>query len=189
MSNKQTHTPMTFAFSESEYQARCENEIAFYQSRIEKPYEGVLGAIVESSPSNVTLQQSLDYYHQMLSDGFTPLDPMSALPTASLFESPLGSFITIYLIKPDHQQKSDCAKIRQQVKDRYEYELAAALESEVDRQVAMVLAKDDRDRLLAEQQERLSREQTVRDDLAASRAQLREQLIQSGKLNADGSAQ
>lgn len=181
-------TPMQFAFSQSEYEARCENEIAFYKSRIEKPYQGVVGAIIESSPSNLTLQQSLDYYHQMLTDGYTPLEEMSALPTASLFDSPLGSFVTIYLMKPEKQQKSDCAKIRQQVKAKYEAELEAALNAEVDRQVALSLAKDERDHQKAEDEQRLSREQEVRDELAASRAKLRDQLIESGKLNIDGSA-
>lgn len=184
-----TQTPMQFAFSQSEYEARCENEIAFYKSRIEKPYEGVVGAIVESSPSNLTLRQSLDYYHQMLSDGYTPLEEMSALPSATLFDSLLGSFVTIYLMKPDAQQESDCAKIRQETKARYEAELTAALEAEVDRQVAMSLAKDERDRQQAEQNQRLSREQEVRDELAASRTKLRDELINSGKLTAEGNAQ
>lgn len=188
MSNKSTTPPMQFAFSQPEYEARCENEIAFYKSRIEKPYEGVFGAIVESSPSNLTLRQSLDYYHQMLSAGYTPLEEMSVLPTAILFESPLGSFITIYLMKPDAQQESDCVKIRQQVKSQYEAELEAALNAEIDRQVAMSLAKDERDRQQAEQKQRLSREQEVRDELAASRGLAREELIKSGKLSADGSA-
>lgn len=183
-----TQTPMQFVFSETECRSRCENEIAFYKSRIEKPYEGIVGAIIESSPSNLTLRQSLDYYHQMLSAGYTPLEEMSALPTATLFDSPLGSFVTIYLMKPDAQQESDCVKIRQQVKAQYEAELEAALNAEIDRQVALSLAKDERDRLQAEQQQRLSREQEVRDELAASRAKLRDQLIESGKLNADGSA-
>lgn len=180
--------PMQFAFSQSEYEARCENEIAFYKSRIEKPYQGVVGAIIESSPSNLTLQQSLDYYHRMLTDGYTPLEEMSVLPTASLFDSPLGSFVTIYLMKPEKQQKSDCAKIRQEVKAQYEAELEEALNAEVDRQVALSLAKDERDRQDVEQKQRLEREQEVRDELAASRAKLRDQLIESGKLNIDGSA-
>jgi hypothetical protein len=162
-----TQTPMQFAFSQSEYEARCENEIAFYKSRIEK---------------------SLDYYHQMLSAGYTPLEEMSALPTATLFDSPLGSFVTIYLMKPDAQQENDCAKIRQETKARYETELAAALETEIERQVVMSLAKDERDRQQVEQKQRLSREQEVRDELAASRAKLRDQLIESGKLKIDGSA-
>jgi hypothetical protein len=183
-----TQTPMQFAFSQSEYEARCENEIAFYKSRIEKPYEGIVGAIVESLPSNLTLRQSLDYYHQMLSAGYTPLEEMSALPTATLFDSPLGSFVTIYLMKPDAQQENDCAKIRQETKARYETELAAALETEIERQVVMSLAKDERDRQQVEQKQRLSREQEVRDELAASRAKLRDQLIESGKLKIDGSA-
>jgi hypothetical protein len=183
-----TQTPMQFAFSQSEYEARCENEIAFYKSRIEKPYEGIVGAIIESSPSNLTLRQSLDYYHQMLSDGYTPLEEMSALPTATLFDSPLGSFVTIYLMKPDAQQESDCTKIRQETKARYEAELAAALETEIERQVVMSLAKDERDRQQVKQKQRLNREQEVRDELAASRAKLRDQLIESGKLNTDGSA-
>ena len=189
MQDTQLQTPMQFAFSQSEYEARCENEIAFYKSRIEKPYQGVIGAIVESSPSNLTLQQSLAYYHQMLTDGYTPLEEMSALPTATLFDSLLGSFVTIYLMKPDAQQESDCAKIRQETKVRYEAELEAALNAEIDRQVAMSLAKDERDRLQAEQQQRLSREQEVRDELAATRTKLRDELIKSGRLTKEGTAQ
>jgi hypothetical protein len=124
----------------------------------------------------------------MLSDGYTPLEEMSALPTATLFESPLGSFISIYLMKPDAQQESDCAKIRQETKARYESELKSALEAEIDRQVALSLAKDERARQKAEDEQRLKREQKVRDELAESRIKLRDQLIESGKLNADGSA-
>lgn len=184
MSNKQP--PMQFAFSESEYRARCQNEKAFYESRIEKPYAGILGAIVEFTPC--TLVEALELYHQYRAAGWLPLDPMSAYPGARLIESPQASFITIHLRKPERDQENDLAKLCKKVKADYEAELEAALNAEVDRQVQLALLKDERDRLQVEQQQRLAREQEIRDDLAASRAKVREQLIQSGKLNADGSA-
>ncbi|WP_148049373.1 hypothetical protein [Pseudomonas sp. AF76] len=186
--SKQTSAtlPMQFVFSESEFQARCQNEKAFYESRIEKPHTGILGAIVEFTPA--TLVEALEVYHQQRAVGWTPLDPMSAYPGAMLIESGRASFITMHLRKPECEQEKDLAKICNKVKADYEAELAAALDTEVDRQVMMSLAKDERDRQRAEKKQRLNREQQVRDELAASRAKLREELIKSGKLNADGSA-
>lgn len=181
-----TQTPMQFVFSETEYRARCQNEKAFYESRIEKPYTGVIGAIVEFTPA--TLVEALEVYHQHRAAGWTPLDPMSAHPGAMLIESGHASFITLHLRKPEHEQEKDLAKICKKLKADYESELEAALNAEIDRQVALSLAKDERDRQQAEQQQRLNREQEVRDELAASRAKLRDQLIESGKLNIDGSA-
>ncbi|MGO4323788.1 hypothetical protein [Pseudomonas sp. KB_12] len=181
-----TQTPMQFVFSETEYRSRCQNEKVFYESRIEKPFANILGAIVEFTPG--TLVEALELYHQHRAACWTPLEPMAGLPTATLVESPHASFITLYLKKPERDQEKDLAKLCKKVRANYEAELEAALSTEVDRQVAMSLAKDERDRLQAEEQQRLRREQTVREELAVSRAKLREQLIESGKLNADGSA-
>ena len=181
-----TQTPMQFVFFETEYRSRCQNEKAFYESRIEKPFANILGAIVEFTPG--TLVEALELYHQYRASGWTPLEPMAGLPTATLVESPHASFITLYLKKPERDQEKDLSKLCKQVRADYEAELETALSTEVDRQVAMSLAKDERDRLQAEEQQRLRREQTVREELAVSRAKLREQLIESGKLNADGSA-
>lgn len=190
MSNKSTQVttevPMQFAFNESEYRERCQNAKGFYESRIEKSYAGILGAIVEFTPS--TLVEALELYHEHRKAGWLPLDPMAGYPGAMLIESAQVSFITIHLKKPPHQQEKDLVQLCKKVKVDYEAELEAALNAEIDRQVAMSLAKDERDRLHTEEQQRLNREQEVRDELAASRAKLREQLIQSGKLNADGSA-
>lgn len=194
MSNKSAQTPtqtpqapMLHTFSDSEYRERCQNAKAFYESRIEKPYAGILGAIVEFTPAN--LLDALELYHEYRKASWLPLDSVGGLPTAMLIESPQASFITIYLKKPPHQQEKDLVQVCKQIKQDYELELATALEAEVDRQVAMSLAKDERDRLQAEQQQRLSREQEVRDELAASRAKLRDELIISGRLSAEGNAQ
>lgn len=182
-----TQTPMQFVFSETEYRSRCQNAKGFYESRIEKPHAGILGAIVEFTPG--TLTEALEIYHEHRKAGWLPLDSMAGLPTAMLMESLSGSFITLYLKKPERDQEKDLAKLCKQVRADYEAELAAALEAEVDRQVAMSLAKDERDRQQAEQKQRLSREQEVRDELAASRTKLRDELINSGKLTAEGTAQ
>ncbi|MFJ2429530.1 hypothetical protein [Pseudomonas sp. NPDC087804] len=191
MSNKPTQVttevPMQFAFSESEYRSRCQDAKIIYENRVEKPAEGIIGAIVEFI-GNGTLDEIFEVYHQYRSIGWTAQSPKSGLPTATTFESPLAQFTTLYLTKPEHDQERDLAKICKQVRKDYEAELEAALNAEIDRQVAMSLAKDERDRLQAEQQQRLNREQEVRDELAASRAKLREKLIKTGKLNADGSA-
>lgn len=190
MSNKSqatTEVPMQFAFSESEYRSRCQNEKAFYESRIEKPYAGILGAIVEFTPS--TLVEALELYHEHRKAGWLPLDPMAGYPGAMLIESAQASFITIHLKKPPHQQEKDLVQLCKQLKAELEAELEAALNAEIDRQVAMSLAKDERDRLQAEQQQRLNREQEVRDELAASRAKLRDELIKSGRLTKEGTAQ
>lgn len=184
--SKPTSTPMQFVFSESEYRQRCQNAKGFYESRIDKPHTGIPGAIVEFTPT--TLVEALEVYHQHRAAQWQPLDPMEGLPTAMLIESPQATFITILLKKPEREQEKDLAKICQQVLTDYEKELEVALNTEVDRQVAMSLAKDERDRLKAEEQQRLSREQEVRDELAASREKLRDELIRSGKLNADGNA-
>lgn len=181
-----TQTPMQFAFSESEYRSRCQNAKGFYESRIENPSAGIVGAIVEFNPG--TLVEALELYHQYRAAGWLPLEPAGGLPTAMLLESPLASFITLYLKKPARDQERDLVKVCKQVRADYETELEAALNAEIDRQVALALLKDERDRLHTEEQQRLTREQEVRDELAASRAKLREQLIQSGKLSADGSA-
>lgn len=180
-----TQTPMQFVFSETEYRSRCQNERVFYESRIERPFANIIGAIVEFTPG--TLVEALEVYHQHRAVGWTTLDSMAGLPTATLVESPRASFITLYLKKPELEQEKDLAKICKQVRADYEAELELALNAEVDRQVALSLAKDERDRQQAEQKQRLSREQVVRDELAASRGKLRDELIKSGRLNEDGS--
>lgn len=184
MSN--TQSPMQFVFSESEYRQRCQNAKGFYESRIEKPHAGLLGAIVEFMPN--TLAEALELYHEHRKAGWLPLDPMAGLPTAMLVESPQATFISVYLRKPPHAQDKDLAKICQQVKADFEKELEVALEAEVERQVQLTLAKDERDRQQALEQGREKLAQTTRDELAASREKLRDELIKSGKLNADGSA-
>jgi hypothetical protein len=180
-------TPMLHIFSESEYKARCENAKGFYVGAIEKQGSGIQGAIVELQAS--TLIESLELYHTYRAKGYSPLEPMSHLPTASLVESPLATFVTLYLIKPVKAQAVDLEGIYAKVRADYESELECKLESEVELQVQMVLAKQDRDSQLAAEQDRLSREKAVRDELAASREKLRAELISSGKLNADGSAE
>lgn len=182
-----TQSPMLHAFSESEYRSRCQNAKGFYESRIEKPTANILGAIVEFTPG--TLTEALEVYHEYRKAGWLPLDPMEGLPTAMLIESPAVSFITLHLRKPPHTQEKDLAIICQQVRTDYEKELEIALEAEVERQVQLALAKDERDRLKAEEQQRLSREQEVRDELAASRASLRAKLIKSGRLNSEGNVE
>ncbi|WLH44235.1 hypothetical protein [Pseudomonas beijingensis] len=181
-----TQLPMQFVFSESEYRQRCQNAKGFYESRIEKPHTGILGAIVEFTPT--TLVEALEVYHQHRAAQWQPLDPMGGLPTAMLIESPQATFISIYLRKPEREQERDLAKLCKQVRADYEAELAAALEAEVERQVQLTLAKDERDRQQALEQDRERRAQATRDELAASREKLRDELIKSGKLNADGSA-
>lgn len=180
-------TPMQFVFSETEYRSRCQNAKVFYESRIEKPSAGIVGAIVEFTPC--TLTEALEVYHEYRKAGWLPLDSMAGLPTAMLMESPLASFITLYLKKPERDQERDLTKLCKQVRADYEAELEAALNAEIDRQVALSLAKDERDRQQAEQKQRLDREQKIRDELAASRAKLRDELIQSGRLTAEGNAQ
>lgn len=191
MSNKptqvKTEVPMQFAFSESEYRSRCQNAKGFYESRIEKPGANVIGAIVEFAPGN--LEDALELYHEHRKAGWRPLESVAGLPTALIMDSPLATFITLYLTKPPHQQEKDLVQLCKQVKADYVAELEAALNAEIDRQVAMSLAKDERDRLQAEQQQRLNREQEVRDELAVSRAKLRDELIKSGRLTKEGTAQ
>lgn len=181
-----TQTPMLHIFSESEYRSRCQNAKGFYESRIEKPYANIPGAIVEFTPA--TLVEALEVYHQHRAAQWQPLDPMEGLPTAMLIESPQATFISIYLRKPEREQEKDLAKLCKQIKADYEMELAALLETEQERQVQLTLAKDERDRQQALELGREKLAQATRDELAASRSQLREQLIESGKLNADGSA-
>lgn len=181
-----TQTPMLHTFSESEYRSRCQNAKGFYESRIEKPHTGLLGAIVEFMPN--TLAEALELYHEHRKAGWLPLDPMEGLPTAQFIESPLASFVTLYLKKPEREQEKDLAKLCKQIRSDYEMELATALETETERQVQLTLAKDERDRQQALEQDRERRAQTTRDELAASREKLRDELIKSGKLNADGSA-
>ncbi|WP_204127091.1 hypothetical protein [Pseudomonas ogarae] len=186
VSNKSTQPSMQFVFSETEYRSRCQNEKGFYESRIEKPHAGIVGAIVEFTPT--TLVEALEVYHQHRAAQFQPLDPMEGLPTAMLIESPQATFISIYLRKPERDQEKDLAKLCKQIKTDYEMELAALLEGETERQVQLTLAKDERDRQKALEQDREKRAQATRDELAASREKLRDELIKSGKLNVDGSA-
>lgn len=187
MSSKTTQPPMQFVFSETEYRSRCQNEKGFYESRIENPSTGIVGAIVEFTPA--TLVEALELYHQYRAAGWLPLEPAGGLPTAMLLESPLASFITLYLKKPARDQERDLAKLCKQIRSDYEAELGAMLKTELDRQVALALLKDERDRLQTEEQNRLNREQEVRDELAASRASLRAELIKSGRLNSEGNVE
>ncbi|MEN2396834.1 hypothetical protein [Pseudomonas halotolerans] len=184
---QQTQTPMQFVFSESEYQARCNNKRDFYLNRFERPSTDVPGAIVEFVPS--TLIEALDLYHRLLNEGYAPLEPVpGSLPTATLVSNPMGEYISLYLKKPAAQQEQDLAAIYDQVKAELEAELSAAFESAVERQIDLALAADERKRQRELDQERQKLAQQTRDQLTASRAKLRAELIEAGKLNADGSA-
>lgn len=187
--SKQTSAtlPMQFVFSEFEFQARCNNKRDFYLNRFERPSTDVPGAIVEFVPG--TLIEALDLYHRLINEGYAPLEPQpGSLPTATLVSNPMGEYISLYLKKPTARQEQDLAVIYAQVKADYEAELEAALESEVERQVQLQLAADERKRQRELDQERQKLAQQTRDQLTASRAKLRAELIESGKLNADGSA-
>jgi len=179
-------TPMQHIFSESEYQALCAGAKIAYQAHIEVPHSSLKGAIVEFRPK--TLTEALEVYHELRVEGWSLMETTSYLEGVRIFEAPLASFVSLYMCKPQKQQETDLEAINAQVKADYEKELERRLEAEVERQVQLVLAKQDRDNQLAAEQERSNREQEVRDELAASRAKLRDQLIESGKLNIDGSA-
>lgn len=181
-----SNTPMQHIFSESEYQALCAGAKIAYQAHIEVPHSSLKGAIVEFRPK--TLADALEVYHELRVEGWSLMETTSHLEGVRIFEAPLASFVSLYMCKPQKQQEADLEVINAQVKADYEKELERRLEAEVERQVQLVLAKQDRDNQLAAKQERSNREQEVRDELAASRAKLRDQLIESGKLNIDGSA-
>lgn len=180
-----SNTPMQHIFSESEYQALCGGAKIAYQAHIEVPHSGLTGAIVEFRPK--TLAEALEVFHELRTAGWRLMETTTHLEGVRLFEAPLASFVSLYMCKPVRQQEADLEVINAQVKADYEKELESRLETETERQVQMMLAKQDRDDQLAAEQQRLDREQSARDELAASREKLREQLIGSGKLNADGS--
>lgn len=179
--------PMQFTFSESEYQSRCENAKGFYLGRIESPATSYTGAIVEFAPQPI--ETAFEQYHQLRTEGYTTFDSMSPLPSINVVQSPIaGALVTLYMLKPQDQQEADLEIIFAQVRADYEAELERGLETELDRQVQLMLDQQDRAKEQAAVQERQQREQAARDELAAARAKLREELIQSNKLNSDGSA-
>lgn len=187
MSEATQLTPAQFVFSHEEYRRRCQEARNFYENRMDAPELDILGAIIQLDLQG-TLDAAFEQYHEYRKAGYTAQPPMSGLPTARVTETPLIQLVTLYLSKPSHQQEKDLAVVCAKVKADYIAELEAALDAETDRQVSLILAS--RERHAARQQaleaERL--EQEARDELAASRAKLRDQLIESGKLNADGSA-
>lgn len=181
----QSQAPMQFVFQESEYQSRCKEAKAKYENNIESPTKHVKGRIVEMQFPGDTFATVFEKYHELRIAGYGILDPLAAL--SSVFVDHV-QIITLYMLKPEAVQETELESIYADVRVEYQAELDRGLEAEVERQVQLVLAQQDRAREQAAAQERQQREQEVRDELAASRAKLRDQLIGSGKLNADGSA-
>lgn len=181
-----TQSPMQFVFQESEYQTRCNEARIMYENNIESPAKHVKGRIVELSFPGASFAVAFEEYHKLRVEGFGILDPLA--PLASVFVDH-AQVVVLYMLKPEEQQKTELEAIYADVRAEYQAELDRGLEAEVERQVQLVLAQQDRAREQAAAQERQQREQEARDELAASRQKLRDELIKSGKLSAEGTAQ
>lgn len=179
--------PMQFTFSDSEYQSRCENAKGFYMGRIESPATSLKGAIVEFAPAPIEI--AFEQYHKLRTEGYTPFDAMSPLPSINIVQSPIaGSLVTLYMLKPQDQQEADLEIIFETVRRDYETELERELEEHINRTVQSLIDAEDRAREKAEEELLEQRQQQKREEVLAARAKLRSELIGSGKLNADGGA-
>lgn len=179
------NAPMLFVFQESEYESRCNEAKVKYANNIESPTKNVKGRIVEMQFPGSTFATVFEKYHELRCAGYGILDPLAAL--SSVFVDHV-QIITLYMLKPEAVQEAELKSIYADELAEYQSELDRGLEAEVERQVQLVLAQQERAREQAAAQERQQREQEVREELAASRAKLRAELIEAGKLNADGSA-
>jgi hypothetical protein len=178
--------PMLHVFQESEFERLCTEARLKYENQIESPVTRVKGAIVEYSIPSI--EDAFVKYHELLVEGFSAFEPSSPLPSVQVAYGPMGALVTLYMLKPRMEQISDLQLIYGKVRAQYEKDLEVAFEEEIERQVQLSLDKDERDRQLALEEERLKRAQATRDEMAESRAKLREQLIQSSRLNQEGNA-
>jgi hypothetical protein len=182
-----TQTPMQFVFSESEYQLLCENAKFAYERHIEVPHTSLSGAIVEFTVKSTI--ELLEKYHELATAGWTLMADTVHLRSVTVYESPVAQVTRMYMTKPAQDQQKDLEALYAEVKARYEQDLEAKLEIEVERQVQMVVAAKARSEKEAAEQARLKLEQDTRDELAASRAALKAKLIEDGRLTAEGTAQ
>lgn len=187
MTEETPQVPMQFVFSHEEYRRRCQDNKSLYENRFDDPVLGVIGAIIRLELQG-TLDAAFETYHQYRDAGYSPQPQMCGLPTASIVETSMIQLTSLYLMKPPRQQEKDLETLCAKVKADYEAELAAALDAETERQVALIIATKERQVAQQQKLEAERAEQAARDELAASREALRKKLIASGKLNADGSA-
>ena len=192
--------PMRFSFSESHYQTLCAHAKVQYLAHVEVPHIHLSGAIVEFKSDN--LPEAVEFYHTQRVAGWLPMEEgadqlrnsavvgyVPTLPSIKVYDTPRGQFVSIYLRKPLKDQQADLEVIYDQIKADYERDLEAQLETELDRIADDIIEKQDAAADKARKQERLARVQAAREEHAAQHAKLKAQLIESGKLTAEGHAQ
>lgn len=192
--------PMRFSFSESHYQTLCAHAKVQYLAHVEVPHIHLSGAIVEFKSDN--LPDAVEFYHTQRVAGWLPMEEgadqlrnsavvgyVPTLPSIKVYDTPRGQFVSIYLRKPLKDQQADLEAIYDQIKTDYERDLEAQLETELDRIADDIIEKQDTAAEKAREQERLARVQAAREEHAAQRAKLKAELIESGKLTAEGHAQ
>lgn len=178
-----TITPMIHVFSESEYATRCEHAKIQYQGSFEQDHmPGAVGAICSFHGDNLT--SGFETYHQKRKAGYTPLDSASALQTAAVH----GTYVQLWLIKPEKMQAADLAVIYAKVRADYETELEAALEAEVERQIQFAIQAAETKKLQEEARQREVIAEQTRKDLMQSREALKAKLIEQGRLTSEGVA-
>ncbi|MFJ2357479.1 hypothetical protein [Pseudomonas fluorescens] len=182
-----SNAPMLYVFQESEYQRLCVEAKVRYEHNIESPAKSVRGAIVEFSISSI--EEAFDKYYDLRVEGFTVFGPSSALPSVNVVYGPMGALVTLYMLKPLAVQEAELVSIYADVKLQYEADLERDLEAHLDRSVKSLIEAEDRAKEKAAAELLETRQQEKRAEVLAAREKLRAQLIEAGKLAADGSAE
>lgn len=176
--------PMTALFSESEFDALCEQARARYLGNVEQvQYPNEKGSIVETLIDGVHV--AAEEYHRLRSLGFSPLPVNSPLST---FQTIGDRLVTINLVKPQAMQESDLEAIYATVRQNYELALEVERETEVLKQIEFAQVAAERKDAEDKQKARDAIAEQVRKDMAESRETLRTTLTTRGKLNKNGEA-
>ncbi|MEN4749720.1 hypothetical protein ABEH28_08100 [Pseudomonas sp. Ps21-P2] len=182
------NTPLQNVFSQSTFDRMCDQARIFYEATIEKPQHlNAKGAIVEFMIEGC--QSAAEKYHELRSEGYTPLPVESPLESFHLVGTAGGVvLIQIHVIKPAEQQAAELNDIFAGMKVQYLKDLETAQAQEIERQVEIALAAAAR----KEQEKQLAAQKALADKVRAemqeSRDKLRATLIQKGKLNENGEA-
>jgi hypothetical protein len=180
-------TPMQSVFSQSIFNRMCEDLKVRYESTVQFPHSRHKGAIIEFQVEG--LQAAADKYHELLTEGFTLLPVTSPLNSFNLLGNANGVYLVqLSVIKPAEQQAAELEALFRDLKTQYLSDLEAAQAQEIERQVELALQAAARREAEKQEAARKAIAAKVRTEMQESREKLRAQLIENGKLNADGEA-
>jgi len=123
-------------------------EVEFYKNRTQCNIQGREQLGMMESFEIQGLQQALDKYAELISEGYTPSAEIEHLP--KMVAGPLIDWVNLSLRKPESQVEQEIAQIKAQVESDYLARLEAEKAACVAKEVESLLASERRKRQQAE---------------------------------------